>query len=293
MSERGGVVVLLPDSQSDLQSVRRWLPIPASTEVLLEQPARLSVGSALPSIQSSELLTFERSPAAIALATTGSNAPAIVAFPVGAGQLLVSGAIDAWRFRANDRDAFDRFWQSAIGGMTGAVHPAIDVEIGSPVLAPETKTDVLVRIRRAAVRVAPDAPLPVSARLSSGGVVRLWPSDEPDTFHGSFAAPAKAGNHQIVVTAGNQQTGSATFLVAAGARVARPAGPPLSLLAESRGGINVAMSDIPSLLKTLGQSIASPAVRVERRPMRSAWWLVPFAACLGGEWWLRRRNGRR
>ena len=91
----------------------------------------------------------------------------------------------------------------------------------------------------------------------------------------------------------NQQTGSATFLVATGARVARPGGPPLSLLAESRGGQNVAPSDMPTFAKTIRASIVSPTMRIERRPMRSAWWLAPFAACLGGEWYLRRRRGLR
>jgi hypothetical protein len=292
MSNRGGAVVLLPDSRSDLQTVGRWLPIPSSKEVLLEQPARLSVASALPSIQASELLAFDRTPASLAMATTASNAPAIAVLPVGAGQLLISGALDAWRFRANDRGAFDRFWQSAIGGLAAAVQPAIDVEAASRVVAPDAKADVLVRIRRSALQAAAGAPLPVSATLDSGDVVRLWPSEEPDTFHGSFSAPARSGNHRIVVTA-NQQTGSGVFLVATDARVARPAGPPLSLLAESRGGQNVAATEIPTMAKTLRQSIASPTVRVERRPMRSAWWLVPFAACLGGEWWLRRRRGLR
>jgi hypothetical protein len=26
-------------------------------------------------------------------------------------------------------------------------------------------------------------------------------------------------------------------------------------------------------------------------PMRSAWWIIPFALALAGEWWLRRRRG--
>jgi hypothetical protein len=292
MSEQGGSVVLLPDSRLDLQTVRHWLPVPDSKEVLLEQPTRLSVGAALPAIQASELLTFDRTPGTLAMATTGSNAPAIAALPVGAGQLLISGALDAWRFRANDNDAFDRFWQSAIGGLAAAVQPALDVEIVPAVVPPDAKAEVLVRVRRSALGVAAGAPLPVSAASSTGDVVRLWPGDEPDTFYGSFTAPGKAGNHRMVVTA-NAQSSAGIFLVATGARAARPAGPPLSLLAESRGGQDLALSDVPTMAKTLRRSITSPTVRVERRPMRSAWWLVPFVACLGGEWLLRRRKGQR
>jgi hypothetical protein len=292
MSEQGGAVALLPDSRTDLQTVSRWLPIPDSKEVLLEQPARLSVGSAQPAIHASELLTFDRAPAIRALATTGSDATAIAVLPVGAGQLLISGALDAWRFRANDNAAFDRFWQSAVGGVAAAVQPAIDVEIVPTVVSPDAKADVLVRVRRSALQLGAGTPLAISATLSTGDIVRLWPGDEPDTFHGSFAAPSTAGNHRIVVTA-SSQSAAAIFLVAAGARAARPAGPPLSLLAESRGGQDLAVSDVATMAKRLRQSIASPTVRVERRPMRSTWWLVPFVACLGGEWLLRRRRGGR
>jgi class 3 adenylate cyclase len=28
-------------------------------------------------------------------------------------------------------------------------------------------------------------------------------------------------------------------------------------------------------------------------PLQSPWWILPFALCLSGEWWLRRRDGLR
>jgi hypothetical protein len=40
------------------------------------------------------------------------------------------------------------------------------------------------------------------------------------------------------------------------------------------------------------RSLASRATIV-RRPMRSGWWLLPFAAGLAAEWWQRRRRGLR
>jgi hypothetical protein len=91
----------------------------------------------------------------------------------------------------------------------------------------------------------------------------------------------------------NRSEGVGSFLVASDARVARPAGPALALLAESHGGRNVAATDIQALTRTLREQIAAPSARVTRRPMRSPWWLVPFVACLGGDWWLRRRRGLR
>jgi hypothetical protein len=116
----GGAVVLLPDSQADARTAARWLPVPAAAEVLLEQPARLSAEAPLASIHASEMLTLDPSPILRALASNGANQPVIGVVPVGAGQLIVSGALDAWRFRANDRGAYDRFWQAAIAGFAGA-----------------------------------------------------------------------------------------------------------------------------------------------------------------------------
>jgi len=45
----------------------------------------------------------------------------------------------------------------------------------------------------------------------------------------------------------------------------------------------------------LNAVVAAPRVPATTpvQPMRSAWWLVPFAGCLSVEWWLRRRTGLR
>ena len=291
MRERGGVVVLLPDSRADAQSIARLLPVPAAAEVLLEQPARLSVAAPLAPIQASELLTFGPSPGMRALASNGANLPVIAALPVGAGQLVVSGALDAWRYRANDRGAFDRFWQSAIAGLASAARPAIDVAVVPAVLAPGERAGIRVRVRRAAIDVPPGNDLRVTATLPEKNSVRLWPDIEPDTFRGDFTAPEAPGAYRVAVTAADRPAESASFVVAEGVRAATSAGLPLSLLAESRGGRNVAAGDIQALTQTLRQEVATPAVRVERRPMRSLWWFAPFVACLGGDWYLRRRRG--
>jgi hypothetical protein len=292
MRERGGAVVLLPDSRADLQSVSRWLPVPTALEVLLEQPARLTVDPPLAAIQASELLTFERGPAMRVLASNGSNLLIITVAPAGAGQLVVSGALDAWRFRANDHDAFDRFWQTTIASVAASVRPAIDVDVTPPIVAPGETATILVRVRRSTLNVLPDADLSISAVLAAGEPVRLWPGDEPDTFQGTFSAPSAVGAHRVTVKADNSE-GTGSFLVASDARVARPAGPALSLLSASRGGQDVAAADLRSLTQTLRHQIAAPSVRIEQRPMRSPWWLAPFVACLGGEWSLRRRRGSR
>ena len=72
-------------------------------------------------------------------------APVIVSMPRGDGRLLLSGAMDAWRFRAADNGAFDRFWQSTIAGLALAVPPPIAIGVEPPLLRPGERGDVTVR----------------------------------------------------------------------------------------------------------------------------------------------------
>jgi hypothetical protein len=212
--------------------------------------------------------------------------------PVGAGRLLVSGALDAWRYRANASAAFDRFWQATIAGLAMSTRPAIDVEALPSVVAPGDDVRLRVRVRRSASRASsPDGP--ISGKIvDTDTPIRLWPDASSNAFHASFAAPRGLGVHRAAVTMA-EHTATAAFIVAADARTARPNGPPLVMLAESHGGIDVAADRIPELVQRLRRDIAAPTVREERRPMRSIWWMLPFAACLGAEWWLRRRRGLR
>jgi len=296
MREREGSVVLLPDSRTDARAVSQWLVMPAVTEMLLEKPAQLSTELPLPSLAVSEMLTFGRVPVQHVLArATGSNAPVVAVMPYGGGRLLVSGALDAWRYRADDNAAFDRFWRAAIAGLAMAAPPAVDVEVVPPVIAPGERADVRVRVRRAALGPTPSDALRVSATLNTTEPVRLWPEPAPDTFRGSFVAPKTtgAGRFEVAAEGVGRETGTALFVVADDPRAARPAGPPIALLSSARQGIDVTPEQVSDLGRRLRQEIPSPPARVERHPMRSVWWLAAFVACLSGEWWLRRRCGLR
>jgi hypothetical protein len=316
--ERGGSLVLLPDARPGIAPWTEWLSGSTTREVLLEQPSVLAVAPPLPAIQVSELLTFTGAtvPGATVLArVAGSNEPVVVMSPHGAGRLIVSGALDAWRYRADKASAFDRFWRSAVAGVALATPPAVDVEITPAVAHPGESVRVVARVHRSALGAGATGPLQVSAGLDSGEPVRLWPEAEADVFSGSFAAglPADlsavasakveasakaglAGVQRITVSAGADgaggTTGSAVMAVAPSARgTERPV--PLSLLATSRGGIDVSPDRLADLEAYLRREVSAPPVRATTHPMRSGWWIVPFAACLSGEWWLRRRKGLR
>jgi hypothetical protein len=202
-----------------------------------------------------------------------------------------------------------------VAGVALATPPAVDVEITPAVARPGESVRVVARVHRSALGAGATGPLQVSAGLDSGEPVRLWPEAEADVFSGSFAAglPADlsaaasakveasakaglAGVQRITVSAGvNGAEGTTGSAVVAVDAFARRAGGlvPLSLLATSRGGVNVTPDRLADLEAHVGREVSAPPVRATTRPMRSGWWIVPFAACLSAEWWLRRRKGLR
>jgi len=321
--ERGGSLVLLPDARPDIAPWTEWLAGVTTREALFERPSAFAVAPPLPAIKAAELVTFAgarvlgaRVPAAAVPGATvpgatvpgatvpgatvlaqvaGSNEPVVCLIPHGAGRILVSGALDAWRYRADKDSAFDRFWRSAIAGVALATPPAVDVEIAPPVARPGEPVRIVARVHRSALAAGATGPLQVSARLDSGEPVRLWPEAEMDVFSGSFAA-GLAGVQRITASAGADRaegtTGLAVIAVDPSARRAERF-VPLSLLATSRGGIDVSPDRLADLEAYLRREISAPPVRTTIHPMRSGWWIVPFAASLSAEWWLRRRKGRR
>src|SRR5262245_32065964 len=130
MRDRGGAVALVPDRRIDAGAARDLLP--DTVERLLEQPAMLVPARGAAPLQASELpvMRGQVAGADILAATPGAETePVIVSMPRGAGRLVVSGAMDAWRFRAAGPASFDRFWQSLMAGLALAVPPPLDVGV--------------------------------------------------------------------------------------------------------------------------------------------------------------------
>jgi hypothetical protein len=307
MRERGGAVVMLPDQRIDPGPARDLLSAPDLVERLLEQSAKLAVNLPAAPLQASELLLFRalmpgddvlaRVPGT-SRASEPSRAPSsdgaepsavIVSAPRGAGRLLFSGAMDAWRFRAADNGAFDRFWQSTVAGLALAVPPPIAIEVEPPLLRPGEQGDLIVHLRPGDVTA-------VSAMLDGDQPIRLRPEPETGVYRGRFTVKASAGRETISVRATGAQSPSAarTILVRPDVERVRPAaGPSLSMLAASHRGIDVPPDRLADLERFVRNVVTSPRTPIVRHPMRSVWWIVPFAACLSAEWWLRRRRGLR
>ena len=288
MRERGGAVALVPDARIDRAIVRALVGDDVeATETLLEHAAALATRPPLPRIDASELLTFAPMGGDAIAKADGSDA--IVIVPAGDGELLLSGALDAWRFRASPGVRFDEFWRSAMARLALDARAIVDADVTPRMLPAGAEGRVTVRVR------PPLLDGPVAARIVNGEVIRLWPGASPGEFRGTFAAPLAAGVHAIRVSAGDapERATTTSFVVGAGDASAVRQGPPLSLLSASRGGVDADDRSLAALVNVLADRVPAPEVPGRRRPMRSVWWFAPFSACLCAEWWLRRRNGLR
>jgi hypothetical protein len=76
----------------------------------------------------------------------------ILASPMGAGRLVVVGALDAWRTRGPG-EGFDRFWRQTVAGLAAAAPPAVAV-VGEPAVG-WPGDEVRVRVQVRGVRLPP------------------------------------------------------------------------------------------------------------------------------------------
>ena len=289
MRERGGAVVLVPDQRIDAGPARdlvagRTRAQPEIAERLLEQPATLAVAPPAAALRASEILVMRAPPPGadvIARLPGAEAAPVIVSLPRGDGRLVISGAMDAWRFRGAGNGAFDRFWQSTITGLAAAVPPPITIDVDPPLLRPGENGDVIVRVRsRGAAGIG---------AVVDGQPIRLLPAAEAGVYRGRFTARSTEGRSIVQVDAASRSVIVRPDVM----RVTPAGGPSLAMLASSHRGIDVTPDRLPELERFVRAAVAAPLTRETRHPMRSTWWIVPFAGCLSAEWWLRRRRGQR
>jgi hypothetical protein len=295
VEERGGVVVLIPDRRP----IGRYLDLigaPALEPRALEAPVSLTGA-----LMASELLVAPRLPAgARAFSATATGEPVIFSARRGLGAVIFSGALDAWRYRARgegDADGFARFWRRAIAEEAAAVPPLLEVSIDSPIAAIGEPARVRARLR--ATELAPAAESfaldAVSARAVSPGAhvdeaVRLWPSAEPGVYEGEWR-PSLAGDYTITVNAG-PHAGDVPLTVASSTSRLSPADPDgLALAARASGGRVFPADRSAELIEEMKKAFPARTSTRSSNPMRSPWWVVPFAGLLCAEWALRRRRG--
>ena len=293
VDRRGGTLVLLPDRMAIGPYAER-LPGKVS-EQLLNEPRSLDPSGVL----ASELLTMKPLPRGGRAIGALSGAPVIVSWPVGDGRIILSGALDAWRYRADPTSRVASFWREEL--LTAALHapPAIGVVLRPALVRPGDGVHLQVRLRRTEWAeqgpTTPETRLPaIAARIvdPSGQIqtIRLWPEAEPGLFGAEFTVAA-AGVHTVRVET-DQHTAEATVLADADAAV--PAIPPIDLgpVAALTGGVAASSSEMDRVVQHLS-SLPRPQRLTSIRPFEAALWPWIFAGLLCGEWALRRRGGQR
>jgi hypothetical protein len=300
---RGGAVVLLPDRRPSGRYLD-FIPSPRFDEALLEHAVELASVDG-PPLRASELAVLRADvPGNDVLASYDAGKgprPIVFEWPLGAGRVIFSGALDAWRSRAAPDDGFARFWRARIAEAALAAPAPVEVSVTPGVPRPTEAVTIRARLRPtefddAAGRTRLPA---VRARLiAADGTeqpVRLWPAAEPGVFEGLLEAPV-AGTYDLNVSTSAGATVDEVVNVTAEAR--RPTGvvgqrdESLRLIAASTGGVSVTATDLASLERHL-RSLSTGEVDSTIRPARSLGFVMLFATLLCAEWAIRRRGGRR
>jgi hypothetical protein len=292
VSRRGGALVLLPDRQLPA-SIRKVFDLPQFNEVLTEKP--LEVRGAGTFLRASELL-LTRASHAKPLATVhqgDDTRAAIVSVNRGEGRVIVSGALDAWRFRAVSPDAFGSFWRAVIADAALVAPPRLRVTVDPAIARPGDALTVSVAVRptefdRAASRLVLP---PVSASLvdSAGGSqdIRLWPGGRVGALSAELTAP-RAGRYTLSASMNGVST---TVPLLIDEEVMHPEANSAAANAYAARASGGAVSGDPTEVSRLVRAIDAGAEEQTMHPMRSGWWIVPFTSLLCAEWALRRRSG--
>jgi hypothetical protein len=251
---RGGTLVLLPEQRS--AGAAASLLQGTWTEHLTATP------EAIGPLRASEILRMTGVPIAATVIGRSGNAAAIVSVPAGAGRIVVSGAMDAWRYRQGGE--FDRFWRTLLaeGARAGQ---------GLSIRFARSVAPVGARVRFTLIDRRMDAPSSAEAsatiRCNDGRAraIRLWPSGPIGEFEGELPASA-AGQCIVDATVGDRVT---TGAIATAERVMPGADHTLLRLSEAvnaSGGVVVWPEHDGSALRTLLDRPSMSSV-VSVRPM--------------------------
>lgn len=300
MRERGGRVVLLMDRRAAgpvdrLTGASGWraVRLPAPADLVPEvSPARPLVSGRLRAQEMAwpSTLPTGASVREVSVARDSTRRPVVWTVPVGAGRLFVSGALDAWHHR-DEASGFDTFWTSTIAELTTSAPNAVELTLTHRTVAAGQETTLNAWIRSSALSNKAATVAALLAGPSDTTIVRLWPGNTPGTFTGSIVAPRTPGIYRIIASSGVERSVLPLVVDPAARVAAREESHLMSAYAASRKGRLIPeteLRDLPGALSSALQSVS----RVETwHPMRSPWWIIPFALLLGAEWWWRRRNG--
>jgi hypothetical protein len=300
MRGRGGRVVLLMERRAAgpvdrLMGASGWraVRLPTPTSLVPIPDSRFPIpGLRVQEIAWPGILPVGASVLSESVGRDATRRAVVWSIPVGAGRLLVSGALDAWHYR-DAASGFDDFWTNEIAELAAGAPRLVEVSVSKRSLAPGQETPINVWIRDAALshRSAPSAAVSAFLIGKDTTMLRLWPGTSPGTFSGMVVAPRESGAYRLLVVSGASRSEVSIVVDRAARAPARDERHLIEAFVSSRSGKVIPESGVDDLPRQLSSALQSVS-RVETwHPMRSAWWIFPFALLLGAEWWWRRRRG--
>jgi hypothetical protein len=281
VTQRGGSLIIVPD-QRPSGAVLRLFPRVAGQQ-RDAQPRDVGL------LRVREWLTFEPGVGTTTLAALAGD-PIVVSRAVGRGRVIVSGALDAWRFR-DATSGFNAYWSGLVWEAAVAAGKPLHLSAERALARPGEP----IRIE-AVVQSIDRMPreLSASGTMTCGDrreVVRWWPGGRPGTFEG-VVRPTVSGQQCEVSVTVDDVTTSLRLAVRADLRRGSLADDALEAAVQAHGAIVVENGDgEDSLLAHASAQLPAAETSASVWPMRSPFWLIVFVACLSSEWWLRRRAG--
>lgn len=229
-----------------------------------------------------------------------SAAPVLWRAPIGRGEVLVSSVFDAWRTRDDAQSTFTADWPALVASLAarrlrplsaqpsavlGRPGEALSIDVSSTDNASKGTTDAATdAVRAHLVAPAGDSATPQEREVA------VTPMAEPGRYRLHLRAPTDTGAWLLRVT--HHQDTLHVPMVVGNVRRDRDDDPALlAAWVSAHHGAVVPPDDMRALTQVVREAHrASPRTR-PWHPMRSPWWIVPFALALAGEWWLRRRRG--
>lgn len=292
MRERGGRVVLLLDQVPGVPLTRlvgggAWRH-DSSGRVI-----DLLADSVLGRLRGADFLYPSRLPdgASVVASATGTR-PVIWRLPVGEGEVLLVGALDAWQHRTAGASDFGHFWPTLVAGLAAAAPTSLEASLSRGIVGVHDSMELHITLADIA-RGQGSAAVVTAAIIDSAErrtLVRLWPGPGIGTLVGTLR-PVGAGPARVEIRRGADSIAVPLLVepVVATARAGEA-----DLVADwvtGSGGVALPADNLAQLPDVVHGLIGAPPAPEPWHPMRSPWWILPFACLLATEWWLRRRAG--
>jgi hypothetical protein len=216
---------------------------------------------------------------ATVIAQLPDGAPVLWRMPVGRGLLVVSGAFDAWRYRDVAQSTFDATWRDLVADAALARDRTLLTEPAFLLARPG---------ERLALHLHADT---MPAATLDDRALAVYSTATPDRWLAVTDAPSDTGFRRLVVSAGSDTVIVPVAVTATHHDDVDDDPALVRAWAESGGGRVLAREHADSLLPLLKAAVRAAPHQAPWHPLRSPWWIVPFALALAGEWWLRRRRG--